>query len=510
MAAPVSPAPAGPPAPPDPVAGAPGRTVGSEVKRHLEALPLRVRLVAVMLVLLLLALTLTASATAALMRRDLVSRVDQQLRLAAEPVAKQAFNDLGSAISEGIPNGYAFIILPNDGRAPIAANPIGESMHPAVPTLTTDSVQVQTGDPFTIGSRDGQLQWRAIAGTLRGSQAVAVVAVPLRSVDRTVRQLVLVELLIGLAVLVACAVGGWYAVQRAFRPLRQIEDTAAAIADGDLGRRIPTRTAKDEVTSLSRSLNVMLAQIEQSFAAREASEERMRQFVADASHELRTPLAAVRGYAELYRQGAVREPGDVASAMTRIEGEATRMGGLVEDLLMLARLDDQRPMRFAPVDLTVLAADAAQDARAIDPGRQITVSGLSGPLGPTVAPGDDAKLRQLLANLVSNALNHTPAGTPLEIAVGTRESDRHVVLEVRDHGPGVDPDKARKVFERFYRADPSRVRGAGGGNGLGLAIAAAIVNAHRGRIGVSQTPGGGATFVVELPTDNSQAAPSTP
>lgn len=506
MTAPTSPAPTGIPAPPP----ARDRSVGTEVKRRLEALPLRVRLVAVMLVLLLMALTLTASATAALMRRDLVGRVDQQLRLAAEPVAKQAFNDLGSAISEGIPNGYAFIILPNDGRAPIAANPIGEPMHPAVPTLTTDSVQVRTGDPFTIGSRDGELKWRAIAGTLRGSEAVAVVAVPLRSVDRTVRQLVLVELLIGLGVLVACAVGGWYAVQRAFRPLRQIEDTAAAIADGDLGRRIPTRTAKDEVTSLSRSLNVMLAQIEQSFAAREASEERMRQFVADASHELRTPLAAVRGYAELYRQGAVREPGDVASAMTRIEGEATRMGGLVEDLLMLARLDDQRPMRFAPVDLTVLAADAAQDARAIDPGRQITVSGLSGPLGPTVVPGDDAKLRQLLANLVSNALNHTPAGSPLEIAVGTRESDHHVVVEVRDHGPGVDPDKARKVFERFYRADPSRVRGAGGGNGLGLAIAAAIVNAHRGRIGVSQTAGGGATFVVELPTDNSQAAPSTP
>ena len=508
MTAPTSPAPAGTPAAPPPAA--PGRSVGTGVKRHLEALPLRVRLIAVMLVLLLLALTLTAAATAALMRRDLVSRVDVQLRLAAEPVAKQAFNDLGSAISEGIPNGYAFIILPNDGRAPIAANPIGEPMHPAVPTLTTDSVQVRTGDPFTIGSRDGQLKWRAIAGTLRGSEAVAVVAVPLRSVDRTVRQLVLVELLIGLAVIVACAIGGWYAVQRAFRPLRQIEDTAAAIADGDLGQRIPTRTAKDEVTSLSRSLNVMLAQIEQSFAAREASEERMRQFVADASHELRTPLAAVRGYAELYRQGAVREPSDVASAMTRIEGEETRMGGLVEDLLMLARLDDQRPMRFAPVDLTVLAADAAQDARAIDPGRSISVSGLSGPLGPTVAPGDDAKLRQLLANLVSNALNHTPAGSPLEIAVGTRESDQHVVLEVRDHGPGVDPDKARKVFERFYRADPSRVRGAGGGNGLGLAIAAAIVNAHRGRIGVSPTPGGGATFVVELPTDNYQAAPSTP
>jgi len=478
--------------------------------RHLEALPLRLRLIAIMLVLLLLALTLTASATAVLMRRDLLGRVDQQLRLAADPVAEQAFNDLGTAISEGIPNGYAFIVLPNDGRAPITANPVGESMHPQVPSLTASSAQVRSGRPFTIGSSDGPMQWRAVAGQIRRTQAVVVVAVPLGSVDRTVRKLVLVELLIGLAVLVACAVGGWYAVQRAFRPLRQIEDTAAAIADGDLTRRIPTRTAKDEVTSLSRSLNVMLAQIEQSFTQREASEERMRQFVADASHELRTPLAAVRGYAELYRQGAVREPADVASAMARIEGEAGRMGGLVEDLLMLARLDDQRPLRFADVDLIVLAADAAQDARAIDPQRAISVTGLDGPLAPTLVPGDEAKLRQLLANLMSNALNHTPVGSPLEVAVGARRTDGMAVLEVRDHGPGVDPGLAKKVFERFFRADPSRVRGSGGGNGLGLAIAAAIVAGHGGRIGVAQTPGGGATFVVELPTANSQPAPSTP
>ncbi|KQU67704.1 histidine kinase [Phycicoccus sp. Root563] len=482
----------------------------ARASRRLEALPLRLRLIAVMLVLLLLALTLTASATAVLMRRDLVSRVDQQLRLAADPVAKQAFNDLGSAISEGIPNGYAFVVLPNDGRAPIAANPIGEPMHPAVPSLTVDSPQVRTGDPFTIASKEGELKWRAIAGTLRGSEAVVVVAVPLRTVDRTVHKLVLVELLIGMGVLLACAAGGWYAVHRAFRPLRQIEDTASAIAAGDLTRRIPTRTAKDEVTSLSRSLNVMLAQIEQSFSQREQSEERMRQFVADASHELRTPLAAVRGYAELYRQGAVREPTDVASAMSRIEGEASRMGGLVEDLLMLARLDDQRPLKMDDVDLTVLAADAAQDARAIDTHRPVTVTGLDGPMGPTVVRGDDSKLRQLLANLLSNALGHTPAGTPIEVAVGVRRSDGLAVVEVRDHGPGVDPDQAKKVFERFFRADPSRGRGSGGGNGLGLAIAAAIVAGHDGRIGVAQTPGGGATFVVQMPTANSQPAPSTP
>jgi two-component system OmpR family sensor kinase len=196
--------------------------------------------------------------------------------------------------------------------------------------------------------------------------------------------------------------------------------------------------------------------------------------------------------------------------MARIEGEAGRMGGLVEDLLMLARLDDERPMNVSEVDLTVLAAEAAQDARALAPDRSVTVSGLDGPLGPTLVPGDEARLRQVLTNLLSNAMTHTPAGTPVELVVGYRHHVGLATVEVRDHGPGVDPVHARKVFERFYRADPSRGRAGGGGNGLGLAIVAAIVNAHQGRIGVSQTPGGGATFVVELPTANSQASSRTP
>lgn len=481
------------------------------VSRRLEALPLRLRLIAILLVLLLAALTLTAAATAVLMRRDLVGRVDADLERAYPSVAQQALITIVRQQANRLPSGYAVIFYPSDGSNPVELDPTSESTTPDMPrALPITSPHVRSNEAFYIGSKSGDLKWRAIAGRTRDFEATFIVAVPLTTVDTTVRKLVLVELLIGLAVLSACAAVGWYAVHRAFRPLRQIEDTAAAIADGDLGRRIPTRTAEDEVTSLSRSLNVMLAQIEQSFAAREASEERMRQFVADASHELRTPLAAVRGYAELYRQGAVREPADVASAMSRIEGEATRMGGLVEDLLMLARLDDQRPLEFAPVDLTVLAADAVQDARAIAPERSISVTGLEGPLEPTVAAGDESSLRQVLANLLSNGLNHTPADTPLEIAVGTRDSGETAIVEVRDHGPGIDPDKARRVFERFYRADPSRVRGTGGGNGLGLAIAAALVSAHRGRIGVAQTPGGGATFVLELPTGNSQPSPSTP
>jgi two-component system OmpR family sensor kinase len=481
------------------------------VNRRLEALPLRLRLLAIMLVLLLAALTLTASATTVLMRQDLTGRVDQDLQRAWPSVAQQALETLvRQQGATRLPSGYAVVFYPADGSNPVELDPTGEQLRPALPAhLPLTSSLVRSGKPFTIGSDSDNTSWRAIAGRTRDFSATFIVAVPLSSVDRTVRRLVIVELLIGLAVLLACAGVGWYAVHRAFRPLRQIEDTAAAIADGDLTRRVPTRTAKDEVTSLSRSLNVMLAQIEQSFAAREASEERMRQFVADASHELRTPLAAVRGYAELYRQGAVREPSDVASAMSRIEGEATRMGGLVEDLLVLARLDDQRPLEFGHVDLTVLAADAAQDALAIAPDRTISVIGLDGPLGPTMASGDEAKLRQVVGNLMSNAINHTPPGTPVEIALGTRDLGSTAVLELRDHGNGVDPDKARKVFERFYRADPSRVRGHGGGNGLGLAIAAAIAAAHHGRIGVAQTPGGGATFLLQLPTGNSQVEPRT-
>ncbi|HYN28742.1 MAG TPA: HAMP domain-containing sensor histidine kinase [Dermatophilaceae bacterium] len=475
----------------------------------LEGLPLRVRLVAVLLALLLLALTLTAAATTLLMRRDLVGSVDRELRTAATPVATMGLQRVLSGSQDPLPTRYAFVLLPVDGSDPVTVNPVGESEHPAVPPLPLDSGHVQTREPFTIGSTDGNLRWRAVAGRLTDGSATYAVAAPLRTVERTTQRLVVIEVLLGATVLIAMGLLGWYAVNRTFRPLHRIEDTATAIAAGDLTRRVPVPEGRDEVASLARSLNAMLARIEQSFAVREASEERMRQFVADASHELRTPLAAVRGYAELYRQGAVRDPEGVGSAMDRIESEATRMGGLVEDLLLLARVEERRATTFSPVDLTVLAVDAAQDARAVDPSRSITVRGHAGAaLGPTVVEGDEPRLRQVLANLVGNVVRHTPAGTPVELGVGRRGPQGPAVVEVIDHGPGVDPALAEQVFERFFRTDPSRTRAAGGGNGLGLAIAAAIVTAHHGKIGVGPTPGGGATFVVELPTAATQQEPS--
>ena len=470
---------------------------------RLAALPLRVRLVALLVMLLLVALTITSIATSAMMRRQLMESTDRDLNEAALPTASQVLSQLLHRQQVGIPTNYAVRFMPTDGSTPYAVNPTGERLHPDIPRLTVNDPRILNGRLFTVGSTDGEMRWRVVPGRLNDGSATFAVAIPLRGVDNTVQQMVRFAVLIGLAIIATCALLGWFGVRRAFRPLAQIEDTAAGIAAGDLTRRIPEPTSKDEVASLARSLNAMLAQIEQSFAVREASEERMRQFVSDASHELRTPLAAVRGYAELFRQGAVTEPEDVAGAMRRIEDESIRMGGLVEDLLLLTRLDSQRPLEKGPVDLTVLAADAVQDARALDSTRQVRLLGLSGDLQPTTIEGDEARLRQVVTNLVGNAVNHTPHGTDIEIAVGSDAG--RAKLEVRDHGPGVDPVKARKVFERFYRADASRGRGNGGGNGLGLAIVAAIVNAHGGRVGVAATPGGGATFVVDLPTANSQS-----
>ncbi len=274
---------------------------------------------------------------------------------------------------------------------------------------------------------------------------------------------------------------------------------ATAFGGGDTSRRVDVRAPGTEVGRLGGAVNAMLDRIETTLAAREASEQRMRRFIGDASHELRTPLATLRGFAELYRMGAVREPEEVTSTFRRIEDESTRMGGLVEDLLVLARLDEQRPLRLQPVDLLVLAGDAVHDSSALAPDRAVRLTGLDGAERPSPAPvtGDEARLRQVVTNLLGNALRHTPAGSPVELGVGRR--DGRAVLQVVDHGAGVPPELAEKIFERFYRADASRTRSSGG-SGLGLAIVAAIVQAHGGTAAVRPTPGGGATFEVVLPS----------
>jgi two-component system OmpR family sensor kinase len=285
------------------------------------------------------------------------------------------------------------------------------------------------------------------------------------------------------------AAAAWGLVRVGLRPLEKISDTADAIAAGDLSRRVEVTEPHTEVGRLGLAFNAMLGRLEEAFRAREASESRLRRFLADVSHELRTPLASIRGYSELFRIGAARKPEDADRAMTRIEEEAARMGVLVEDLLTLARLDEVHDRPAEAVDVSQLAEDAAADARALDPARTISVAAGD----ESIVLGDANQLRQVLANLLGNAVVHTPAGAPISVAV--RRDDGHVELEVRDHGPGLPTDEPNELFERFWRDANGKRRGAG----LGLAIVAGIVEAHGGSVRAANADGGGATFVVRLP-----------
>jgi two-component system OmpR family sensor kinase len=305
----------------------------------------------------------------------------------------------------------------------------------------------------------------------------------------------------GIGVVIVGALLTRFLVTTTFAPLREVELTAAAIADGDFSQRLPGATPNTEVGRLNRALNIMLGRIDRAFAERNRALSQMQRFVGDASHELRTPLVSVRGYAELYRMGALPKKRDIEQAMDRIEKEAIRMGALVEDLLALARLDESRPLEVAEVDLTLVAHDAAMDARAFDPERTVSVVRNDGaPLSsPLIIQANDDKVRQVITNLMGNALRFTPEKSPLEIAIGVDKDS--ATISVVDHGEGIPAQIRDKIFERFWRADSSRTRETGG-SGLGLAIVASIVNAHNGTINVTQTPGGGATFTVTLPVQH--------
>jgi len=330
-----------------------------------------------------------------------------------------------------------------------------------------------------------------------GSQLI--VALPLEDLQATLDRLVAVEVAVALAALSVAAALGWWLVRLGLAPLAEIESTAEAIAAGQLDRRVPGDDSPTEVGRLAAVLNRMLGRIEAAFAARDAteaelrrSEDRMRRFVADASHELRTPLAAVSAYAELFERGASARPDDLARSMAGIRTEATRMGELVEDLLLLARLDEGRPLRQEPVELVALAAEAVAAARAVGPEWRIELQAAE----PVEVSGDASRLRQVLDNLLANVRAHTPPGTSVTVSV--RRQGPSVVLDVADRGPGMTHDQAARVFERFYRGDPSRSRQHGGA-GLGLSIVAAIVGAHGGKVTAQAEPRDGTTFSVRLP-----------
>ena len=479
---------------------------------RLHALSLTTRLVAVVVLMVFAAYLITTALTTMFLRNYLTEQVEGDLRQYINPLGNLAYTRYVSLAEGGVvrtdavpANEYFVVFSPRDSSAPtyslVAPTPVPD--RPDLPRIGWDD-ELLHGETFTVGSSAGN-RWLVLAQRVSTEDGTVAIALPLTPVDETIRQIWLTTLFIGIATLMAVAVLGWVAVRRAFRPLSRIEDTAAAIAAGDLTRRIPPPGADDEVASLSDSLNAMLAHIEQAFQVREASEARMQQFVADASHELRTPLATVRGYAELYRVGGVREPEDVASAMSRIESEATRMTRLVEDLLLLTRWDTAPSMAHEPVDLTVLVGDVVQDSRVRNPHHLVRMVPLPGGTGSPVTVGDDGALRQVLNNLVTNAVAHNPECTAVDVALGVQQA--RCVVEVRDHGEGIDPAMADRVFERFFRADAARSRERGG-TGLGLAIVATIVARHGGTVRHLPTPGGGATFRVELPLQTRQQARS--
>jgi two-component system, OmpR family, sensor kinase len=417
---------------------------------------------------------------------------------------------------------------------------------PVVPTSQLWAI-TNSGKLLTVPAQSGPDTWRVITqpvtyaaptstGSLEQITGTLVVGADLGNINATIGGLAATVLIIGLIVVCILALAIVVVVRASLRPLVDIEETAGEIAAGHLNQRVPERDPRTEIGSLGRSLNIMLSQIETAFhkqeeseAAAHRSEERMRRFIADASHELRTPVTAIRGFAEYYRQrgGLVRHwdqdegggttgsgtadgtmeagltPADLDRIMQRVEKEAARMGLLVEDLLLLARLDQQRPLARQPVDLLTLAADAVHDARLLAPTRTIDLSVQPG--AAFLVIGDEARLRQVIGNLMSNALTHTPDGTPIEVSVSSGTLDPQagdhtpaVILDVTDHGPGMTQEQARRVFERFYRADQARRR-ATGGSGLGLAIVRALVAAQGGVTSVRTAPGEGATFRIALP-----------
>ncbi|MGO8957238.1 MAG: sensor histidine kinase [Streptosporangiaceae bacterium] len=551
------------------------------------------KLITAVLAFVAIALAMISLVGIGVLRSNLLTNADNNLAAVTGQVYRSLHvGDINLTLPPNPVVGESVTWVPDHGSQkplviPISAAGYGRGVFgtqvpgPVIPA-DPGSLPSNPRNAITVGSTSGNGRWRVVglaasATTSNGSNVpgVVVVATDATSVYRTIGSLTAIDLVVSLVIILALAAVGTAVVRASLRPLIDIEKTAGAIARGDLSRRVPERDPRTEVGRLGRSLNVMLSQIEAAFRARSQSEaaarrseEKMRQFVADASHELRTPLTAIRGFAEYYRQrGGIKaaptaeaadvrgaEPADesvpetvsapgngtapeerpedtgasrngtgqLASAdldriMRRVEQESSRMGVLVEDMLLLARLDQQRPLERRPVDLLTLAADAVHDARVVAPTRNINLTVGSG--AALLVIGDEVRLRQVIGNLMSNALSHTPDGTPIDVLIrsgdlgeaptasadasvdrpdqpGRRNPRPAAVLEVADHGPGLTREQAEHVFERFYRADQARTAG---GTGLGLAIVAALVAAHNGAAWVRSQPGDGATFCIALP-----------
>ncbi len=538
-----------------------------EMSEMWNRVSLRTKITGVTVLLLTAGLLVAGTGTMAVLRNYLLDEVDSSIAAAGDKlqgtIALTGTAESPQCSLPTLPNDYYLAFLDYDGEV-LCNNRVQDAAKPDVSTLNLRTVAATTG-ALTVPSTVVGDQWRVMvypAVSTTGTDYVTIViGLDLRGTNAIVSRYAAIFLFFGLTVVILGGALTRLLVTSTFTPLREVEATAARFAEGDFNQRLSGATPNTEVGRLNRSLNAMLGRIDRAFADRAKTIDQMRRFVGDASHELRTPLVSVRGYAELYRMGALTKPEDVAQAMERIEKEAIRMGELVEDLLELARIDEAKPLQLAELDLVPLAQDAALDAMASAPDRVVTVVGTDGPSEPptetlvldVVAPAEPAprapaattgpiafagatlarltarrarasraagevvtiaepppaelravvlaeenKIRQVIANLMGNAMRFTPPGSPIEIGVGVDRAERRAIISVIDHGEGIPPQIREKIFERFWRADSSRQR-ATGGSGLGLAIVAAIVSAHNGEIEVVETPGGGATFRVKLP-----------
>jgi two-component system, OmpR family, sensor kinase len=479
----------------------------SRVRTPLSLWSLRNRLILASVVLASFAIIASDFAANAALRTYLISQVDDQLinisntslnRLDRAGIAPLEADDKNSPFKileplRGVPTATSITLLDVDGNliGQVGGELGGKNF--AVTGLKIAEVSQYKNRPFTIEGKDGEPDIRALAQMLPTGMGSVIVADSLEKVDKTLSQLRFLFLILGLIALITIAMAARWIIALGLKPLEAVEDTAEAIAAGDLSARLPAAKPDTEVGRLTTSLNTMLARIEESFTARVESENKLRRFVADASHELRTPLTAIRGFAELHRQGAVVGEEKTKELINRIEKESVRMSSLVEDLLLLARLDQSRELAKEPVDLNTLITEAVASARAAGPNHPIEIKLEASEI---FVLGDSQRIHQVIANLLANARAHTPNGT--EISITAMQGVSETTIAVSDKGPGLSKADQNRIFERFYRADPSRVRNSGEGSGLGLSIVDAVMKAHGGYVSVKSEVGQGATFTLHF------------
>lgn len=484
-----------------------------------HATSLRSKITGVTVIVVTVGLMVIGVGTVLSIERYLTTQIDDKIDDAATALpgilSTLDFNDFDRARADGLSN--EFFIAAVSATGSVLASNLDEDSFDYGPDVSRLSLAVisEASEPFTLESRNQQTSWRVktyrlnivSADSGRTLPATLAIGIDLEESRQVVGSFASVFLAFSLVVVVLSAALTRILVSTTFRPLREVEETAARFAGGDFSQRLGGSTPNTEVGRLTRSLNTMLSRIDRAFADRADTIDQMRRFIGDASHELRTPLVSVRGYAELYRMGAITSKKDVAQAMERIEKEADRMTRLVTDLLELARLDESKPLDLRNLRLIDIAKDQSLDAGAIAPERDISWSLAPGVSeDETTVEADENKLRQVLANLLQNALRFSPEGSPVEVEVDRSHNPERGIIRVIDHGEGIPEQIRKKIFQRFWRADTSRARETGG-SGLGLAIASSIISRHAGTISVSETPGGGATFQVALPIVQSPEFP---